>query len=72
MVPLRFKTWLYRFAMERGFLDAILNNFIARPFVAVFRWCDSMERRWTDLLSGGESRESDEVKPHTTSLEEFV
>lgn len=72
IIPLRFKTWLYCFAMERGFLDAILNNFIARPFVAVFRWCDSMERRWTDFLSQGESRESDEVKPHTTSLEEFV
>ena len=58
--------------MERGFLDAILNDYIARPFVAVFRWCDRMERRWTNLLSGSESRESDDVKPHRESLEEFV
>jgi NAD(P)H-quinone oxidoreductase subunit 5 len=58
--------------MERGFLDAILNAYFVNPFVAVFRWCDRMERRWTDLLSGGESRESDQVRPHTTSLEDFV
>jgi NADH-quinone oxidoreductase subunit L len=72
LIPLSFRTWVYRFAMERGFLDAVLNSYIARPFVGVFRWCDSMERRWTNLLSGGESRESDEVKPRATSLEEFV
>lgn len=71
-VPGSIRAWVYRFALERGFLDAILNDYIVRPFVTTFRKCDSLERRWTDLLSGGESRESDEVKPHTTSVEEFV
>ncbi|MGA7306780.1 MAG: proton-conducting transporter membrane subunit [Rhodothermales bacterium] len=66
------RTWLYRFAMERGFLDAILNEYIVRPFIAVFHWCDRMERRWTDLLSGGESGEVDNVDLQTGSLEEFV
>ncbi len=64
--------WLYRFSLERGFLDAILNEYVVRPFVLVFGWCDRMERRWTDLLSGGESRESDAVQLHADSLEEFV
>jgi NAD(P)H-quinone oxidoreductase subunit 5 len=72
LIPIRFKRWVYRFSMERGFLDAILAHFIIRPFVVTFQWCDAMERRWTDVLSGGESRESDEVKPQATSLEEFV
>jgi NAD(P)H-quinone oxidoreductase subunit 5 len=71
-VPGSIREWVYRFAMERGFLDAILYAYVVRPFVAVFRKCDSWERRWTDLLSGGESRESDEVKPHVHSVEEFV
>jgi NADH-quinone oxidoreductase subunit L len=72
LLPTGVRAWVYRIAMERGFLDAILNDYIARPFVAVFRWCDRMERRWTNLLSGSESRESDDVKPHRESLEEFV
>ncbi len=71
-VPGNRRAWLYRFSLERGFLDDILNEYIVRPFMAIFRWCDRMERRWTDLLSGGESRESDEAQRHTESLEEFV
>jgi NAD(P)H-quinone oxidoreductase subunit 5 len=72
VLPLGLRRWSYRFALERGFLDAILNEVIVRPFVITFRKCDSWERSWTDLLSGGASRESDKVKPHPTSLEEFV
>lgn len=64
--------WFYRLAVERGFLDAILHDFFVRPFNAVFIKCDSLERRWTNWLSGEPSRESDEVRKHTESLEEFV
>jgi NADH:ubiquinone oxidoreductase subunit 5 (subunit L)/multisubunit Na+/H+ antiporter MnhA subunit len=70
--PPGFRRWVYRFAIERGYLDAVLNEYVVRPFKATFRWCDGMERRWTDLLSGTKSRESDEVKPHSTSLEDLV
>lgn len=70
VAPGRFRSWLYRLALERGYLDAILNDYIATPFVRVFRWCDGMERRWTDYLSGRASRESDDVAPSTRTLEE--
>lgn len=43
---------LYRFAFDRGNLDAMLDDFFVRPFVSVFRWSDRMERRWTTWLSG--------------------
>jgi NAD(P)H-quinone oxidoreductase subunit 5 len=66
------RTWLYRFSMERGFLDELLNEYIVRPFVAIFRWCDRMERRWTGLLSGGESVEVDNADMQSGSLEEFI
>lgn len=56
---------LYRFSFERGFFDALLDEFVVHPFVAVFRWCDRAERRWTDFLSGVESRESDLVASAT-------
>jgi NAD(P)H-quinone oxidoreductase subunit 5 len=52
-IPQRIRLDLYRLALERGFLDAAIDEYIVRPFVRVFRWCDAMERHWTDLLSGG-------------------
>lgn len=71
-VPNSVRDWSYRFASERGFLDAILDSYIVAPFIAIFRRCDSWERRWTDWLSGGEARQSDEVDSQDNSLEEFV
>jgi NAD(P)H-quinone oxidoreductase subunit 5 len=64
--------WFYRFALERGHLDAFLDEYVIRPFVMLFRWCDSLERKWTDFLSGGESRESDRLTPSAGSLEEIA
>ena len=65
------RTWLYRFSLERGYLDGLLNEYIVRPFVRVFQWADGMERRWTDFLSGRESRESDHVADWDESLEDL-
>lgn len=64
------RAWLYRFSLERGYLDGFLNELFMRPFVRVFRWSDDMERRWTNLLSGGDSRESDRIAPYDDSLEQ--
>lgn len=52
---------LYRLSFERGFFDALLDEYIVRPFVAVFGWCDRAERRWTNFVSGSASRASDLV-----------
>jgi NAD(P)H-quinone oxidoreductase subunit 5 len=53
----------YRWGFERGQLDARLDVAVTRPFVAAFQWCDRLERRWTDFLSGSAARESDQVPP---------
>ena len=55
---------------ERGYLDACLTDYVARPVLRVLRGCDGLERRWTDFLAGGASRESDAVDPRAGSLEE--
>jgi NAD(P)H-quinone oxidoreductase subunit 5 len=67
----RWRDWLYRLALERGYLDAILREYVAAPFVRLFRRFDAIERRWTDFLAGERSRESEELKPHFGSIEEF-
>jgi len=69
--PTGFRRWLYRFALERGYLDALLTRYIVNPFVSLFRWCDAMERRWTDFITGQVSRESDLLKPSTPQVEEL-
>ena len=61
-VPTGMSLWLYRVAMERGYLDAFLTDYIVHPVLSVLRCCDSLERRWTDFLSGGQSRTSDRIK----------
>jgi NAD(P)H-quinone oxidoreductase subunit 5 len=66
------RIWLYRFALERGYLDSLLNRAFVFPFSRVFRWCDAAERRWTDLLAGGRSRESDDVAATPETIEEHA
>jgi NADH-quinone oxidoreductase subunit L len=63
LVPERVRVSVYRLSLERGLLDGMIDEFIMRPFVRAFRWCDALERRWTDFLSGTQSRESDRVPP---------
>ena len=64
-------SWLYRLALQQGYLDASLSDYVVGPFVRAFRWFDRLERRWTDFLAGEASRESDQVKPHFGTIEEF-
>ncbi len=69
--PEALRIWSYRFFVERGYLDSCLTEYVTRPFTTLFRWCDAMERRWTNVLSGGESRESDQLSPSAGSLEDL-
>jgi len=54
-------SWLYRLGLERGYFDAALVTWGVRPFVRAAHWCDRLERRWANLLSGETTRESDRV-----------
>jgi NAD(P)H-quinone oxidoreductase subunit 5 len=71
LVPGRWQLRLYRMSLERGYLDSLLGEYIVRPFLAVFRWCDRMERRWTDFVSQTDSRESEQIGP-SAPVEEAI
>jgi len=43
---------LYRGAMERGYLDSILDECFVRPFVRLFSTFNHWERAWTHWLAG--------------------
>ncbi len=70
ITPKPAKRWVYLFSLERGFLDEFLNRAFVRPFVAFFRMCDSWERRWTQLLSGDEPSEIEDVSSQHEIIEE--
>jgi NAD(P)H-quinone oxidoreductase subunit 5 len=72
LMPESVRLWCYRFALERGYLDAWLTDYLARPFLHLFQWCDAVERGWTRLLSGGRSGEVDRHKPLPGSLDELT
>jgi len=47
----RLRVWLYRFALERGYLDALLNDYVVGPFVSAFRWFNRREVALSARLS---------------------
>jgi len=72
LLPGPWRAWAYRFALERGYLDATLGAFIIDPFIRVFRFFDRLERRWTDYLTGRASRESDGVASAAGEIDELL
>ncbi|MBL8799560.1 MAG: oxidoreductase [Planctomycetia bacterium] len=65
------RPWLYRFALERGYLDSLLAACVVTPFVRLFRACDALERRWTDFIAGRAAPESEAPQPYSVALEEL-
>ena len=64
-------TWIYRWALHQGYLDAFLLSYVVSPFVRIFRWFDEQERRWTNFLAGEASREPDQGNTTFRTIEEF-
>lgn len=56
LAPTPWRAWLYQFALERGHLDSLLTVYVGNPFTRVFQWCDRMERRWTNFLTGAPAK----------------
>lgn len=49
----------YRFGLERGHLDSMLDKCVIHPFQLFFGWCNQMEQRWSDFIVGDDdARES--------------
>ncbi len=67
----RMRIALYRLSLERGYLDSMINEYVVRPFVIVFRLCDRLERRWTTLLSGRPPRPVQPTEPVAIFSEEL-
>lgn len=71
VLPQSIRDRLYRFALERGYLDLVLDEYLVQPLLGVFRQCDLWERQWTEWLDGDTDLESDRVPLATDSLEDW-
>jgi NAD(P)H-quinone oxidoreductase subunit 5 len=50
-LPQGLRIWFYRFALERGYLDSWLEDYLLQPFLRILRLFDSLEGRWSRFLS---------------------
>ena len=71
-IPERRRAWLYRLALERGYLDGFLDQYLVWPFLRAFRWCDCFERRCTNWLAGPESSTPGRITVSEDSLEDVL
>ena len=51
------RLWTYRMALERGYLDTILDEWVAGPFIRLCRKFDAWERRWNAWVCGPPRRD---------------
>lgn len=71
LAPEPLRRWLYRFALERGYSDLLLLEYAVTPFVRLFRFCDALERRWTDTLAGRPGSSSDTPPTYSGAIEDL-
>lgn len=51
-VPKRLQPWLYRHALERGYFDAILRDYVVAPFLHTIGRIEALDAAWVRLISG--------------------
>lgn len=59
------RIWFWRFGTERGYLDALLDDYVVRPFLALFGWFTELECRCSDFLQGAKAPPPEVELPHT-------
>ena len=69
MIPKKTLMWLYQLGLERGYLDAWLDNGLAGPFVDAIQRCDKLERRWIHFICRRSSRDDPAVEPALMPME---
>jgi NADH:ubiquinone oxidoreductase subunit 5 (subunit L)/multisubunit Na+/H+ antiporter MnhA subunit len=43
ILPEPVRLWLYRAAMERGYVETVVERFVVRPVITGARWCEALE-----------------------------
>lgn len=62
----------YRLALERGYLDALLGDFIVAPFLKLLARCERGERAWLKFLNGNSDADRAEKPAAKGVLEDYL
>ena len=71
-IPEGARLCLYRFSLERGFFDGLLDDYVVRPVSRTFRWCNRMEESWTGWLSKESKSAKHECAVSESSVEDYA
>lgn len=52
LVPRSLQSWFYLHALERGYFDIVLHEYVVGGFIRSFKRLDHLERRWVAWLAG--------------------
>jgi NAD(P)H-quinone oxidoreductase subunit 5 len=63
LLPEGARAWLYRLGLERGWLDLLLWEWVAGPFVALFEALNALDRWWASVLGGTRDEGHREGRP---------
>lgn len=63
LVPAAVQPWLYRHALERGYLDALLRDQVVGRFARALRAWERVEARALDFLAGGPADAAPAAEP---------
>ena len=55
-VPSRLQPWLYRRALERGYLDALFVDRVVQPFLRFWTQVDAVDQRWVAWIERDSDR----------------
>jgi NAD(P)H-quinone oxidoreductase subunit 5 len=66
-VPQLTQRWLYRLALERGYWDSLLVDYVAQPLLNLLKRIDDAERAFTNWLAGPETGD-----PRKDSLDDLA
>ena len=68
-LPPPVRTWLYRGALERGFLDALLRDYLLGPLIRLSRRLDQAQESMHVALAGRPAAAVDEARTSDTEAE---
>ncbi|WP_428267801.1 proton-conducting transporter membrane subunit [Haliangium sp.] len=71
LFPARWQPWLYRYALERGYLDSLFRDYVVAPLGWLLRGVDQLEQRWTTWLGRGRPEVSDQRPELSSSAEDI-
>jgi NAD(P)H-quinone oxidoreductase subunit 5 len=72
LFPRRMQLWLYRWALDRGHLDTILDRFVIHPLMRLSRFFAGLDRVGLDVVVGSVAAKSPTTRSSAPQVREGI